>query len=77
MAKFYTMTENQYNSFSSSKFIKMMYEDKMAIESVQRQENGDYKVTPSEGIDLNFYSDIYIPFMMWYNCRAIEVEILN
>ena len=63
MATFYTMTENQYNSFSSSKFIKMMYEDKMAIESVQRQDNGDYKVTPSEGIDLNFYSDIYIPFM--------------
>ena len=72
MAKFYTMTENQYNSFSSSKFIKMMYEDKMAIESVQRQENGDYKVTPSEGIDLNFYSDIYIPFLTWYNIDKLK-----
>jgi hypothetical protein len=72
MAKFYTMTENQYNSFSSSKFIKMMYEDKMAIESVQRQDNGDYKVTPSEGIDLNFYSDIYIPFLTWYNIDKLK-----
>ena len=72
IAKFYTMTENQYNSFSSSKFIKMMYEDKMAIESVQRQENGDYKVTPSEGIDLNFYSDIYIPFLTWYNIDKLK-----
>ena len=72
MATFYTMTENQYNSFSSSKFIKMMYEDKMAIESVQRQENGDYKVTPSEGIDLNFYSDIYIPFLTWYNIDKLK-----
>ena len=74
MAKFYTMTENQYNSFSSSKYIKMMYEDKMAIESVQRQNNGDYKVTPSEGIDLNFYSDIYIPFMMWYNAELLKLK---
>ena len=72
MATFYTMTENQYNSFSSSKFIKMMYEDKMAIESVQRQDNGDYKVTPSEGIDLNFYSDIYIPFLTWYNIDKLK-----
>ena len=72
IAKFYTMTENQYNSFSSSKFIKMMYEDKMAIESVQRQDNGDYKVTPSEGIDLNFYSDIYIPFLTWYNIDKLK-----
>ena len=74
IAKFYTMTENQYNSFSSSKFIKMMYEDKMAIESVKRQDNGDYKVTPSEGIDLNFYSDIYIPFMMWYNAEQLKLK---
>ena len=72
IAKFYTMTENQYNSFSSSKFIKMMDEDKMAIESVKRQDNGDYKVTPSEGIDLNFYSDIYIPFLTWYNIDKLK-----
>jgi len=52
----------------------MMYEDKMAIESVQRQNNGDYKVTPSEGIDLNFYSDIYIPFMMWYNAEQSKLK---
>ena len=49
-----------------------MYEDKMAIESVKRQDNGDYKVTPSEGIDLNFYSDIYIPFLTWYNIDKLK-----
>ena len=70
--KAYTMTEHQYDSFASSKFIKMMYQDKMLIESVKRKPNGDFEIIPGEGIELNFYSDIYIPFMMWYNAEQLK-----
>ena len=70
--KTYTMTEHQYNSFTSSKFITMMYKDKMLIESVKRKTNGDFEVVPGEGIELNFYSDVYIPFMMWYNAEQLK-----
>ena len=41
--KTYTMTEHQYNSFTASKFITMMYKDKMLIESVKRKPNGDFE----------------------------------
>ena len=64
------MTEHQYNSFTASKFITMMYKDKMLIESGKH--NGDFEIVHGEGIDLDFYSDVYIPFMMWYNAEQLK-----
>ena len=45
----------------------------MFIESAQTQPNGEVKVTPGEGIDLDFYSDIYIPFITWYNTEQSKL----
>ena len=69
----FTMTAHQYVKFTSSPFVMQMYVDKMFIESAQTQPNGEVKVTPGEGIDLEFYSDIYIPFITWYNTEQSKL----
>lgn len=68
------MTAHQYDKFTCSPFVMQMYVDKMFIESTKRQPNGDIKVTPGQGIDLDFYSDIYIPFLKCYNESQLKLN---
>jgi hypothetical protein len=62
MSEIYRFTKAQYESFRGSKYYGMTYKDKMLMEVIlHRGDNIFVKV--GEGIDLDFYTDIFKPFI--------------
>lgn len=57
-------TKAQYERFKSSKYIGIMYRDKMSMEVVLQKGN-DILIKSDGGIDLKFYEDIFNPFITW------------
>ena len=58
----YRFTKEQYERFKKSKYASMMYKDKMTMEVVLHRGN-DIFIRPGEGIDLDFQTDIFRPFI--------------
>ena len=58
--------DNEFTAFRTQRHEPTL---QLGQKSVQ---NADFEVVAGEGIELNFYSDVYIPFMMWYNAEQLK-----
>lgn len=53
----YYLTKEEYSDMMS-KFSSLLYENKCTVDAVQEKDG--YTIRVSEGIDLDFYDDVYL-----------------
>ena len=70
----YTFTVDQYEKFTASKFMSILYENKCLLTAAKRKPDSDTIIVQvGEGIDIDFKEDIYNPFIQMYE----EQDICN
>ena len=64
----YLFTDDQYAAFTTSKYMRTLYENKSAILSSSKQLMGNGTMVEfGEPIDLDLEKDVVIPFIREYN----------
>tara|TARA_R100000656_G_scaffold76076_1_gene56229 strand:+ start:172 stop:414 length:243 start_codon:yes stop_codon:yes gene_type:complete len=76
MATIFSFTPDQYEKFVSSKYIGEMYKDKM-VWTVVRTTKAAVTIQVGVGIDLDFFNDIYRPFIEELMEDALRPDVLT
>tara|TARA_R110002020_G_scaffold348301_1_gene561921 strand:- start:10418 stop:10666 length:249 start_codon:yes stop_codon:yes gene_type:complete len=64
----FVFTKEEYNAFLSSKYYGMLYKDKCTLTVSPETRREEYvNVEVGQGIDLDFLSDVYTPFLVEYH----------
>ena len=70
MDYFLPLTRHQYDEFKTSKYIRLLYENKCTVTTASSSKKGVVLLL-GEGIDINIYEDVYFPFIEEYNLDSL------
>ena len=63
----FVFTVDQYEKFTVSKYMRILYENKCMLMAAKRKPNSNTIVVEvGDGIDIDFREDIYNPFIQKY-----------
>ena len=70
------LTNEQYDIFKTSKYIRTLYENKCSVTVASNSDKGVVLLL-DEGIDIDVYRDVYFPFIEEYNLDSLTKKEFN